>query len=74
MLNALMQMIGLDGIALINVVANPEEADISGRKKLQTRITHNDGGSWKPLPPPAKDSLGQAYECRSTVSASKEPG
>lgn len=63
------QMIGLDGIALINVVANPSEADISGKKKLQTRITHNDGGSWKPLPPPAKDSLGMAYECQSTVSS-----
>ena len=50
-------MIGLDGIAVINVVvsrnvstwaepcqANPADADISGTKKLQTRITHNDGG------------------------------
>lgn len=37
------KMIGLDGIALINVVANPQDAAISGRKLLQTRITHNDG-------------------------------
>lgn len=37
------KMIGLDGIALINVVANPHEAAISGRKALQSRITHNDG-------------------------------
>lgn len=37
------KMIGLDGIALINVVSNPEEATISGRKSLQSRITHNDG-------------------------------
>jgi hypothetical protein len=36
-------MIGLDGIAVVNVVANPSEADISGNKKIQTRITHNDG-------------------------------
>jgi hypothetical protein len=48
--------------------SNPAEAEISGNKKLQTRITHNDGGSWKPLNPPAKDSLGQAYDCSSTVS------
>lgn len=37
------KMIGLDGIALINVVSNPSEAMISGRKSLQSRITHNDG-------------------------------
>lgn len=60
------KMIGLDGIAVINVVANPAEADISGKKKIQTRITHNDGGTWKPMTPPAKDSLGQGYDCSST--------
>jgi hypothetical protein len=60
------KMIGLDGIAVINVVANPAEADISGKKKIQTRITHNDGGTWKPMTPPGKDSLGQEYDCSST--------
>lgn len=39
------KMIGLDGIALINVVSNPSEAMVSGRKTLQSRITHNDGKS-----------------------------
>lgn len=38
------KMIGLDGIALINVVANPAQAPVSGTKMLQSRITHNDGG------------------------------
>ena len=38
------KMIGLDGIALINVVGNPEEAVVTGVKALQSRITHNDGG------------------------------
>jgi hypothetical protein len=33
----------LEGIALINVVVNPDNAGITGSKKLQTRITHNDG-------------------------------
>jgi hypothetical protein len=37
------KMIGLDGIALINIVSNTGEAVITGAKKLQTRITHNDG-------------------------------
>lgn len=62
------KMIGLDGIAVVNVVANPDEAAISGNKRLQSRITHNDGGRWKALNPPAKDSLGRQYDCSSTVS------
>jgi hypothetical protein len=37
------KMVGLDGIALINIVSNAEDTTVSGRKKLQTRITHNDG-------------------------------
>ncbi|KZP04862.1 Oligoxyloglucan reducing end-specific cellobiohydrolase [Athelia psychrophila] len=63
------KMIGLDGIALINVVSNPAEAIISGRKALQSRITHNDGGSWKTLTPPSKDSQGNSYECTSVDCA-----
>ncbi|KAJ7460667.1 vacuolar protein sorting/targeting protein 10 [Mycena latifolia] len=63
------KMIGLDGIALINVVGNPHEAALTGRKALQTRITHNDGGTWKPLKPPAVDSLGNKYECQGTHCA-----
>ncbi|KAJ7113669.1 vacuolar protein sorting/targeting protein 10 [Mycena crocata] len=63
------KMIGLDGIALINIVSNPTEAALTGRKALQTRITHNDGGTWKPLKPPTKDSHGNPYECQSTRCA-----
>ena len=37
------KMIGLDGIALINVVSNPLEASVTGRKDIQSRITFNDG-------------------------------
>ncbi|KAG1738508.1 hypothetical protein EDB19DRAFT_894550 [Suillus lakei] len=60
---------GLDGIAMVNVVANPAEAVLTGRKALQTRITHNDGGTWKTLRPPLVDSLGQKYPCSSLVCA-----
>jgi hypothetical protein len=66
------KMIGLDGIAVVNVVVNTDDANISGKKELQTRITHNDGASWKPLTPPSRDSLGQSYDCTSTVSCSVE--
>lgn len=64
------KMVGLDGIAIVNVVSNPEAAAVTGTKELQTRITHNDGGRWKPLNPPKYDSQGQPYECRSAVSVS----
>ncbi|KAF8638219.1 hypothetical protein AX17_002368 [Amanita inopinata Kibby_2008] len=60
------KMIGLDGIALVNVVANADEATIAQKKKLQTRITHNDGSTWKPLRPPKVDSLGRQYDCKET--------
>jgi hypothetical protein len=60
------KMTGLDGIVLVNVVANPEDVEISGRKKLQSRITHNDGATWRPLTPPSKDSLGRKYDCTKT--------
>ncbi|EPS94899.1 hypothetical protein FOMPIDRAFT_101305 [Fomitopsis schrenkii] len=63
------KMIGLDGIALVNVVSNPQEATLTGRKELETRITHNDGGTWKRLVPPVKDSLGNYYDCDSTRCA-----
>ncbi|KAF5364419.1 hypothetical protein D9758_010687 [Tetrapyrgos nigripes] len=60
------KMIGLDGIALVNVVANPLEASMMGRKSLKTKITHNDGSTWKYLKPPQKDSLGNPYPCDTT--------
>lgn len=60
------KMIGIDGVILTNIVSNPEEAIHTRRKKLQTRISHNDGGSWQQLNPPIRDSNGQPYECTGT--------
>ncbi|KAF9236099.1 hypothetical protein BU15DRAFT_77300 [Melanogaster broomeanus] len=57
------KFVGLDGIAMVNVVANPAEATLSGSKVLQTRITHNDGDTWSPLTPPKLDSQGKTYPC-----------
>ena len=37
------KMIGIDGVAVVNTVTNPEEAARLGKKRLQTRISHNDG-------------------------------
>lgn len=57
------ESMGLYGIALANVVANTDDAAISSYKLLQTRITHNDGGFWSALTPPAHDRDGKAYGC-----------
>ncbi|CAO1617832.1 unnamed protein product [Sympodiomycopsis kandeliae] len=57
------KMLGLDGIAVINTVSNADDASVSGRKELQTLITHNDGGRWKKLIPPRADVFGAPYKC-----------
>ncbi|WFD05581.1 vacuolar protein sorting/targeting protein PEP1 [Malassezia vespertilionis] len=57
------KMQGLDGVALANVVSNPDEASVSGLKQLQTRITHNDGGRWASISAPVLDSTGNGYPC-----------
>lgn len=57
------KMIGLEGVAVVNVVQNPKEAFEGSKKKLKTVITHNDGGEWAYLFPPDKDSEGNKYKC-----------
>ncbi|KAH6886020.1 hypothetical protein BKA70DRAFT_1574136 [Coprinopsis sp. MPI-PUGE-AT-0042] len=59
----------LDGIAIANIVENTAEAKINRTKKLQTRITHNDGSTWKSVTPPLKDSLGNWHACSDTKRA-----
>ncbi|KAE8260254.1 hypothetical protein A4X13_0g482 [Tilletia indica] len=53
----------MDGIAFLNIVSNPESAALTRVKQLQTRVTHNDGGHWDLLDPPAHDSTGKPYGC-----------
>ncbi|QLG73237.1 hypothetical protein HG535_0E03210 [Zygotorulaspora mrakii] len=56
---------GLEGIILINTVANPEKAaDESEGKHLKSKITFNDGSDWSYLQPPSRDSEGQRYPCQ----------
>ncbi|KAI5120439.1 hypothetical protein M0805_009901 [Coniferiporia weirii] len=55
----------LDGIMIVNVVKNPEDAIIAGRKEIQTQITRDDGRSWDLLSPPKEDSRGSLYLCLS---------
>ncbi|KAI4125099.1 MAG: hypothetical protein LQ338_004451 [Usnochroma carphineum] len=57
------KMLVLEGVALVNVVANIEEAEKGSGKKLKTMITHNDGAEWSLLKAPQKDPEGKPYEC-----------
>ncbi|KAK7424899.1 vacuolar protein sorting/targeting protein PEP1 [Neonectria punicea] len=54
---------GLEGVSLINVVANPDKK--GAKKDIQTKISHNDGAEWSFLPPPGKDAAGKSYKCSS---------
>lgn len=61
------KMQGLEGAALINIVANPDEVDKGSAKKLKSMITHNDGAQWALIPPPEKDSDGAKYPCSGAI-------
>ena len=55
---------GLEGIIIINTVENPQNSG-SEEKKIKTKITFNDGADWDYITPPARDSDGKKYNCRS---------
>jgi hypothetical protein len=57
------KMQGLEGVALVNVVANTEQANNGEKKKLKSMITHNDGAEWALVPPPKKDAVGGDFDC-----------
>lgn len=57
---------GLEGIALINLVKNHEDAKGGAMKQLESRITFNDGSDWYYIRPPLIDSEGQKYPCIGT--------
>ena len=59
---------GLEGITLINTVANADKEE--KKKEIQTKISHNDGAEWGFLAPPSKDVDGKAYGCSSQGDSS----
>lgn len=60
---------GIDGIAIANIVSNVDELNMGGtRKKLISRITFNDGSTWKPLTIPERDSDHKPYDCKGNCS------
>ncbi|KAI9657766.1 MAG: vacuolar protein sorting/targeting protein PEP1 [Bathelium mastoideum] len=56
------KMQGLEGVAIVNVVANIDETNDGKKKSLKTMITHNDGAEWSYLVPPKEDSEGKQIE------------
>ncbi len=55
------KMLGLEGVILVNTVENPDSD--SEPKRLQSRISHNDGAQWALLPPPQADVENKPYNC-----------
>lgn len=61
------KMLGLDGIALANIVSNPDQAALTGIKDIQTRITHNDAARWNSITPPKRDAFGELQKCQEAI-------
>lgn len=54
----------IDGVALANVISNPDEVDAHQEgKQLKTKITFDDGGHWQFITAPEKDSEGKRVKC-----------
>jgi hypothetical protein len=58
------KMQGLEGVAMVNVLANVDAVNKgTADKSLKTMITHDDGATWLYLNCPDQDLDGQAYGC-----------
>ncbi|OUM67230.1 hypothetical protein PIROE2DRAFT_40249, partial [Piromyces sp. E2] len=55
------KMIGIPGIAMANVVANPDSYERS--KMIQTLMSFNDGSTWDYVKAPSEDSYGKKFDC-----------
>lgn len=62
------KLMGLEGVAIINIVGNVEEVQKGAKKQLRTMMTHNDGGQWLYLTPPKLNSEGKPYQCSGPLS------
>lgn len=56
---------GVDGIALANIVSNPDElsTQFTEAKRIESRITFDNGASWRFLRQPTKDLDGKPFAC-----------
>jgi hypothetical protein len=55
---------GVDGVGIANVVLNPQEVESRrGSKQLSSRITFDDGRTWRNLQAPERDVRNKKVEC-----------
>ncbi|KAI3632421.1 hypothetical protein MIR68_009527 [Amoeboaphelidium protococcarum] len=56
---------GVEGVALANIVSNPDDLRNGGdgKKKLESRISYDDGSYWRFINPPLKDVKGKPFKC-----------
>lgn len=59
------KILGLDGVAMINIVSNEKEALLGDLPKRQTMITYTNGATWFPLAAPSdlKNSCESSDQC-----------
>ena len=58
------KMPGLDGILLANVVQNPAAVRRGDEKQLQTRVSFDNGNTWRLLRAPASNVANETYDCQ----------
>ncbi|KAK5174485.1 vacuolar protein sorting/targeting protein PEP1 [Saxophila tyrrhenica] len=63
------KMQGLEGVAVINRVANVDKVEGGAQKKLKTYITHNDGADWGLIPRPEKGFDGKKFDCNGDIKS-----
>lgn len=57
------KLVGVEGVAVVNIVRNIAEAERGEEKQLETKITFDDGGHWSPLVAPA--DIASKLDCSS---------
>jgi hypothetical protein len=63
----------VEGIMLANIVSNPDELSMpSADKKIESRISFNEGSKWHFLKPPEKNLDGKAFSCASEGTVPNE--
>jgi hypothetical protein len=66
------KMQGIEGVAIINIVANPDETLAGKQKILKTKITHNDGADWDFIKAPTTGADGKPVEVDCDINNKEE--
>jgi len=61
------KMQGIEGVAIINRVANSKTLNEDGKKKIKTYITHNDGSAWDLIARPENPQRGEHFKCSGNI-------